>query len=474
MAKAAFVAALLLAAPGRLAGFRGRAEGGPRPAYVEDCWQKRPPTLALASKAVALGHAAKLPGAGVEAITPFQTVLKDGFFHVQCAKDYLFNYGDKFGDGKYDYTMGQVANVSIVHYTNVVPKENRKSMTPEVCFEFCRTVPDMLVFGISNGRDCYCAPYFQSMAGDSSDCDAVCEGNPAEMCGGKFKSSIFEMHACADVIGNLVAASAKAAAGKQALHASIQALESVAMGMQTAAENLQNALGQAGDPAASNLMQEAKVFAGQLLEAGKQKTATFDALGKATAEAQSMANADFTDFSKATRAEDLTRKMEKLTVTAGRDAAELDKLKKAASPQSGADWNATGAAAQYYPVMYFADKEYVKSPTTCTGKPVMKPMFGTNIADCAGSCDAEVHSCVGFSFFTASPGNLCFLFSKLTEVTYYTGCQGAFLQKAASAPGLSCMAKLSEFEGTKIAPDASGKCKGCLRKATKADRCPGA
>ena len=71
-------------------------------------------------------------------------------------------------------------------------------MTRSVCFEFCRTVPEMLFFGLNMGRDCYCTPYFKPVAGDSSNCDAVCEGDPTLMCGGDMKSSVFSMHSCDD------------------------------------------------------------------------------------------------------------------------------------------------------------------------------------------------------------------------------------------------------------------------------------
>ena len=47
-----------------------------------------------------------------------------------------------------------------VRYTDRVDVEKQQSMTPSICFEFCRTVPDMLHFGLVNGRDCYCAPYY--------------------------------------------------------------------------------------------------------------------------------------------------------------------------------------------------------------------------------------------------------------------------------------------------------------------------
>ena len=94
---------------------------------------------------------------------------------------------------KFDYKMGDISNVSIVDYENHVAKEDREPMTPSVCFEFCRTVPEMLFFGLNMGRDCYCTPYFKPVAGDSSNCDAVCEGDPTLMCGGDMKSSVFSI-----------------------------------------------------------------------------------------------------------------------------------------------------------------------------------------------------------------------------------------------------------------------------------------
>merc|ERR1719444_512265 len=146
--------------------------------------------------------------------TPYEVVLKDGFMPIDCVKDKLFLHGDKFGDGKFSYNLENVSNVSIVHYTDIVPKIDRKPMTQKVCFEFCRTVPDMLLFGVVNGRDCYCAPYFQQMESDSSSCDAVCEGNTALMCGGKSKSSIFSMHMCDSTQDDLGAATTAASSLK--------------------------------------------------------------------------------------------------------------------------------------------------------------------------------------------------------------------------------------------------------------------
>jgi len=135
------------------------------------------------------------PGAGIDPFKPFHVVLKSGYRKAACVKDYMYVHGDKFGKGKHDYKLGSLA-VSIVHYNDWVPKEDRQEMTPKVCFQFCRSVPDMGFFGILNGRNCYCEPYFKAMAGDSSMCDAVCDGDPTNTCGGESKSVVYSMHAC--------------------------------------------------------------------------------------------------------------------------------------------------------------------------------------------------------------------------------------------------------------------------------------
>merc|ERR1719316_1393780 len=83
-------------------------------------------------------------------------------------------------------------------------------MTHQVCFNFCRTVPDMKFFGLIYGRDCYCTPFFKQDPGDSSGCDAVCEGDSTQMCGGMAKSGIFAMHLCANTAEEIKGAIEKA------------------------------------------------------------------------------------------------------------------------------------------------------------------------------------------------------------------------------------------------------------------------
>lgn len=71
-------------------------------------------------------------------------------------------------------------------------------MTPRLCFDFCRQYENAKFFGLENGRDCYCSVYFHAASTGGGDCNAVCEGDKKEMCGGMEKSSLFEMHMCAD------------------------------------------------------------------------------------------------------------------------------------------------------------------------------------------------------------------------------------------------------------------------------------
>ncbi|CAK0859376.1 unnamed protein product, partial [Prorocentrum cordatum] len=128
-------------------------------------------------------------------------------------------------------------------------------------------------FGISNGRECYCMPYLKQMAGDSSQCDAVCEGDKGTTCGGKTKSSVFEMHMCQQTFTDMTdAKEAMEQAGLTLASAEVK-LTAAAQEMQGAAEDLQAACGEAGDVSGSALAQAAKVRAGALLEAvGAAKT----------------------------------------------------------------------------------------------------------------------------------------------------------------------------------------------------------
>merc|ERR1719395_317926 len=138
---------------------------------------------------------------------PFVNVFKDGFYEVGCYTDTMLEFKDKYGNNKDKYNDPSGARNSIVLYNEIILKDEKKPMTPIVCFEFCRTLPDMVYFGITNGDECYCAPYYHPKPGDESKCDAPCPGDNTVVCGNmKGKSSIFEMHLCDDIAEDLTTA----------------------------------------------------------------------------------------------------------------------------------------------------------------------------------------------------------------------------------------------------------------------------
>jgi len=466
-----FGALLVISAPLALAvgGAHVRLQGEslatvPMHLYKQDCWQKRPIKVSMA----------QIPGAGMtpEALEPFKTVLKDGFYQVDCINDYMLEHGDKFGNNKFSYELGDVSNVSIVRYSDTVPKEDQEPMSHDTCFAFCRTVPDMMFFGIANGRDCYCTPYYKPMAGDDSMCDLVCEGDNTMMCGGKSKSNIFEMHDCANTKADIVNTASKMTDLSTDMTALEGQVADLATAMQGAATTLQESFGKAGDPVASDLMQSAKIFAGEMEHTAEGAKKLAEDMQKLKTAADDKKDADFSVFATASAGDSLVKQMEQATA---QGEVEIDELEAFTSKYSAAS-NVSSAGKQYYPVMYFVDKSFESMPSTCGGKAAGSPLVA-DFDSCAASCDATA-GCVGFSHFphdSLDGKGLCFPFLKLTSVTYYTECASStFLQrisKAAEKSATKCVAKLSNFEGTTLKPDPSGKCEQCLKTATKAARC---
>lgn len=579
---------------------------------------------------------AQFPGAGMKPgdIEVFDRVYKDGFMKVDCIKDAMFNHGDKFGPNKHEYKYGPTANVSIVHYDAHVPKEDREKMTPEVCFDFCRTVEDMHYFGILNGRDCYCTPYFKKMASNSESCDAVCEGDTSQTCGGKSKSNIWEMHMCNDAAQTLAEAAYKAKLLYNKMDKLIPKAESAAAGKQELGEKLQEAFGQAGDPEASNLMQQAKGAAGNLehlaKDADEDKTKLGDLIDKANTltgfRFQQFVNGmtkdmgplrqaitDYLDDNKvdkflesetAQEGDELLAQLTEFAPKANATYQALGKLYLLSEPvvstslimrwgecnldvdtgcitpglamsydyyeggvvdaytnqdycyfdiiggeadfefkklntegccdgmvvngdwygyndgegttikaKGGFYWTADYSVVrqdgfevcvhtqsedqgddgiQYYPLMYFVDKEFVNVPTTCSGDVIGSPIYYKNYHGCASACDADNQNCVGFGYYPTGKGkpNMCFLFSKFQSAQYYTGCDDdavslhqkkskSFLQLDSNntqpitqePKAAVCALKLSKFVGTNLTPDPSGKNDFKLKELTKADRC---
>jgi len=148
----------------------------------------------------------KEPGAGMDATLGLTTVYKDGYFHLRCMMDKMETAADWHDELQREHKYNIDTNVTIVRYTDRVDVEKQQSMTPGICFEFCRTVPDMLHFGLTRGRECYCTPYFMQGPGDGV-CDAGCEGDSSITCGNTDgMADMYEMHACNDVLEDAEAA----------------------------------------------------------------------------------------------------------------------------------------------------------------------------------------------------------------------------------------------------------------------------
>jgi hypothetical protein len=399
---------------------------------------------------------------------------------VDCVKDAMFEHGDKHGDNKFNYKMGDIANVSIVHYEALVPKEDRKTMTHGVRFEFCRTVPDMLFFGINNGRDCYCAPYYKPMAGDDGVCDAVCAGDPKTMCGSSSKSSIFSMHSCDDTEQNLLKAKEDANEALSALTELITTMKDAAEQGEADANTIQDSLGAAGDPDGSGLMQEAKIYAGEIIHACEDAQELVDSVQEVVDEVKSLEGKDMKKLKNAKKAEKTTKAIQEGISEMVLQSEKLQELLDAASPVTEEDEEDTveGRAKQYVPIMKFVDSEFAKEeiPSTCGGE-IEQIVFGKSMDECSFACDDMIGKCVGFNYFGEGDG-VCVLFNKFVAVQYWTGCEegGKFMQvrkhTTSAAPfAAKCLAKESTFSGGTLKPDKSGKCKACLKEATKANRC---
>jgi len=148
-------------------------------------------------------HEAGTPGFGLDMnASVTEHTHSDGFFAVECLADRNMIHADKHGTG---HLMFEPASpISIVRYSEAVPRPKWEKMTQQVCFNFCRTVKDAQFFGLFRGDECYCAPYYVKTAGDLSACDMPCAGNSAQLCGGTSKQSMFEMHKCGTDLQGLV------------------------------------------------------------------------------------------------------------------------------------------------------------------------------------------------------------------------------------------------------------------------------
>jgi hypothetical protein len=378
---------------------------------------------------------------------PYVTVLKDGWFEVGCYFDRMLTAGDKFGNDADQYKMGatESVNVSIALYDELILDEDKESMTPTVCFEFCRTLPDMVYFGIANGGYCYCAPYYHPKPGDESKCDSPCPGDNTVVCGNmKGKSSMFEMHLCDDVAEDLATAMG---AAKDALDYYMEtALFAKELGekMTASGQALQTIGGLSGAPGAADNGQKAMVASKALTQGFMGESETYEKCLAAYELGKDYEGKDFTSSGNAIAAEHATKDM-KGTVggvvtgaTATHDAIiaaypAFDQVVFGDEPDGG-----DAAAMKLKPLIdgdeqkeadfrvasYAFDTTYEPAHSSCTGVSTGAPMMGLGKDGCALACEATVYPdvCVGFSFYTLTGADdICFMFADIETVETFTG-----------------------------------------------------
>jgi len=288
------------------------------------------------------------------------------------------------------------------------------------------------------------------------------------------------MHLCADTKSDLATSKQAGTEAKKALGDLADKMEKIAKKGEALANAMQKEFGGAGDPAASALMQKAKIWGGKCIHDADDGNGLAAEVVKGISAVEKMKGKDFTDYDNAKDAEDAMSGLSDSTEKAETETEMLqgifDDLQPAFDAKAIKD-----ASKQYYPMMYFVDKEFKDVPQTCGGDAVGQPLMGLDEDGCAASCDAHPSKCVGFGYFGRDVDSLCFLYSKFKSVQYWTGCAAPsarpvkrpskllFLQRGGDI--IKCQAKFQKFDGLSMQPKKNGKCDICLKEVTKAGRC---
>lgn len=396
-------------------------------------------------------------------------VLKDGFSVVGCFDDSMLEYGDKFGNGKFKYgSSASSTNISIAKYDELVHDDDQQAMTPEVCFEFCRTIKGMVYFGISNGDDCYCEPYYKNQAGDASSCHIPCAGDTTRMCGGKKKSTIWEMHLCQDTADDLKAGTIQGIEALVFFHEGAALAVDLGAKMTAAGVALEEVAGLSGSPATRSLGTAATQAGGVLAKSWLDGKAAYDALFEATTEAKGLKDADFTKASDATKAEHAIKDISTHKGKVERAADDIYDLIIATYPaldyedlgDSFTDRNSlvkavkNGSEAVDFRLAPYAFGDLSEpEASSCSGQALGMPMVALGVNGCAIVCQEIVYPemCVAFAHYEVSGSDdLCFLFSDVTDVETFEPPAAAALaqslrKKAVKAASAVCKIKMSQI-----------------------------
>lgn len=374
-------------------------------------------------------------------VEPLVRVFKDGFYQVRCTHDLMYWQQDKYSYGKFRY-MEDAANLSIVMYREMIVDSEWKAMTPIVCFEFCRTIPDMVFFGLIEGRECYCTPYYKPPTkpqGMEDNCDIPCEGDPTTMCGGRKKSLVFEMHFCADTTGALKESAMVADEMLSYMYDTAFIGAELTANLLDSGKLLKEYAGMSGLPSVSEMGVAAEAagmdiikttVAAGCLDGYREMIAVYK-------EADTMQSLDFTLSKNLQKADDARAKMKELSLFLDMCTMKLEEFLVQVYPlfheftelegeedlKKAHDEYAT-AFEQYYPLLYVIDKESAPKMSTCEGDVIGKPAVLT-MPECAAACNSLVYpaKCMGYQFFKLGNsdelGPICFLFSQIKSVTSY-------------------------------------------------------
>lgn len=386
------------------------------------------PQSALQANRVGGGN----PGAGIDTDAHSASVFKDGFAFMQCMRDSMELTADKHGEHRHTYT--NTANVSVIRYTDSLDREKRQKMTHQVCFNFCKTVPEMLFFGLMNGRECYCAPYVQRVPGDGV-CNLPCEGDSAEMCGGKEMSGVFEMHACNDAAETLATAASEGGSAAGSAGNAAGAASSTSSDLEGQANLLMTTATEGGDMASNAFGQKAKAYAAEVLHAGEAAQRAADALSEVVSTAEALDGADMSVPENSDKAIELEKELKKLVTEAGAAKNAAEKTTRGASPTVGSSEEELRVSARLFtPILpkveeWLGHRNHVVNrlalQSTCDGDLAGPPIVGLTAAQCSDACDRhasphEDNYCVAFNHFEFREGShLCFLLKSVTEIWKY-------------------------------------------------------
>jgi len=386
--------------------------------------------LAIASNAYTLHQApnpsqAAGPSAGKDPLLPDSKaaqVRKDGYFMVNCMNDAMHEHADnQSSQGQKRYAAGKIG-VSVIWYHETVPKPDQESMDARKCFNFCRIQDRMGFFGLIHGRECYCTPYYRKQAGgEGDDCTLPCPGNQTEMCGGKKKSSMYQMHFCDDSAKDISKTKDSASVAVDDIQHLLDEYYTCQQNLQGRGDEGTSAFTSIGAGFASDYMQAAKVRAGEL----KRLLEKCAWLKEEHAELIKDPSPDFHAIAKQEYLEGQVINLQEFAnrVQEFFDDAEPEFLKSCVQEVS----SGYNIKDEYRAIQYYGDHRGTGyEMTICGGEMIGKPLF-LGETECGARCRDTI-GCEAFNVFGVAGGD----FEEMSTLKYPNGQAGGgflFMQR---------------------------------------------